>query len=698
MDSAGNEKYKCLIPLYIGNASSILIVYDVTSKTSFDNVSKWISFIKTIENCKNCNIILCANKIDLESERQVTTEAGKDLAKKNKLIYYEVSAKNNIFIIKMFYSVVADLSIVGEEKGKEGLIKQLEEENEEKIEIKDMPKIKYEKDNFYDVIIKINLLNELLIDGWEIISSKNYEDNKNFPLVPIGVIGQYNSGKSFMLGKIFNIDLPEGYSEETEGISVKYLNDFWRVALIDSAGLRKSIAKNYKNEKILKKLFKESLIKKEEEKKMKKNLNEINENEINIEDIKINNENLFYECFNKIISDKQITEQLIIDFVLKKSRIILIVVGQMTTSEQLLINHIKEINKDNENYENKEIIIIHNLFNFIKIKQVEDYIKNVLKKSIYFNLEERLIVDNDEINKDFNNKYFIERYYKEDTKKTNVIRHLIFANDSKESEAGNYYNYSTIQFIRNIILGLSYQKTFDVIQEFKEFLIQESFKYFHLNEEQKKESKLHDYLILPINEKNLIIEEIKKENNNKIQIENEIKKSYLIKINSNLQIKEFHSDFKNLGNEFTPPFRYYREFVDKKFLKKDNKSENKIEVLVIEIDLAGKIKDFRPKISQKYGKYYVLITGIKELPKNNDMLYLFSNIEENEFRIEFEINMNELELLSNKLIKNTTKDGIIKLYYEIKSSEKYDDEIEIRSNLKSISKVKKLHKEKKNKK
>ena len=65
-DTSCEEKYKSLISSYVRNASSIIIVYDVASKTSFDNVSKWISFIKTI---KNCNMILCANKIDLEIER-----------------------------------------------------------------------------------------------------------------------------------------------------------------------------------------------------------------------------------------------------------------------------------------------------------------------------------------------------------------------------------------------------------------------------------------------------------------------------------------------------------------------------------------------------------------------------------------------------------------------------------------------------
>jgi predicted GTPase len=79
-----------------------------------------------------------------------------------------------------------------------------------------MPKEKFEKENFYDVIIKINLLNELMIDGWEISYSKEkYEQNINTKLIPISVIGESNRGKSYLLGRICNIDLPIGFNEKT---------------------------------------------------------------------------------------------------------------------------------------------------------------------------------------------------------------------------------------------------------------------------------------------------------------------------------------------------------------------------------------------------------------------------------------------------------------------------------------------------
>ena len=153
---------------------------------------------------------------------------------------------------------------------------------------------------------------------------------------------------------------------------------------------------------------------------------------------------------------------------------------------------------------------------------------------------------------DVNNKYFIENYYDEVNKKSRVIKHLIIANDSKESEAGNYYNYSSINFIRNIIVTNNDQKFFDIIKELKEFLIQESIKYLETN----------DDVFIPINEDNIIIEEKKNENNEKNQ-----KKTYLMKIQntSNFQLKKLQTDesgnFKYLRNAFTPPFSYYIEFL-----------------------------------------------------------------------------------------------------------------------------------------
>ncbi len=125
-DTAGQEKYKGLIPSYVRNSSIVFLVYDISSKTSFDNIPKWINFIKSIENS---TLILCGNKIDLQN-REVKKEEGEELAKKENMPFYEVSAKTNENIKNMFYSVVAKLPAFDQNNTNiDSLIKELMQEN-----------------------------------------------------------------------------------------------------------------------------------------------------------------------------------------------------------------------------------------------------------------------------------------------------------------------------------------------------------------------------------------------------------------------------------------------------------------------------------------------------------------------------------------------------------------------------------------
>ena len=125
-DTAGQEKYKGLIPSYVRNSSIVFIIYDISVKTSFDNVPQWINFIRTIENT---TLVLCGNKIDL-SEREVKKEDGEALAQKEGIQFFEVSAKSGDNIKNMFYNSVADLPTFSENNSnKENLVKELLQEN-----------------------------------------------------------------------------------------------------------------------------------------------------------------------------------------------------------------------------------------------------------------------------------------------------------------------------------------------------------------------------------------------------------------------------------------------------------------------------------------------------------------------------------------------------------------------------------------
>ena len=125
-DSAGQEKYKGLIPSYVRNSSIVFIVYDISNRSSFDNIPNWISFVKNIEKT---TMILCGNKNDLD--RDVNKNDAEELAKREGLLFFECSAKTNENIKNMFYSSIAGLPTFGiyEQSEKENLIRELLEEN-----------------------------------------------------------------------------------------------------------------------------------------------------------------------------------------------------------------------------------------------------------------------------------------------------------------------------------------------------------------------------------------------------------------------------------------------------------------------------------------------------------------------------------------------------------------------------------------
>ena len=105
-DTAGQEKFRSLIPMYIREAQIILLIYDITSKESFESIPKWFSDILNVKN-DEAIFALVGNKIDLNDKRVVSFEEGKKLANEKNIIFEEVSAKdgqnfNELFSDKLF--------------------------------------------------------------------------------------------------------------------------------------------------------------------------------------------------------------------------------------------------------------------------------------------------------------------------------------------------------------------------------------------------------------------------------------------------------------------------------------------------------------------------------------------------------------------------------------------------------------------
>ena len=98
-DTAGQEKFHSLIPSYIRNSTVAIFVYDITSRQSFDDLEKWHKIVTDVAEPK---LVIAANKIDLDGERQVTEEEGKKWAEAHSAKFIETSARAPTNIDELF--------------------------------------------------------------------------------------------------------------------------------------------------------------------------------------------------------------------------------------------------------------------------------------------------------------------------------------------------------------------------------------------------------------------------------------------------------------------------------------------------------------------------------------------------------------------------------------------------------------------
>ena len=96
-DTAGQERYKSIALNVLKDTHGILLMYDITNKTTFESLPDWINNIKDLKGA-DFPLILVGNKIDLEEERKVNKEEGQKLADENKILFFETSNKTGINI------------------------------------------------------------------------------------------------------------------------------------------------------------------------------------------------------------------------------------------------------------------------------------------------------------------------------------------------------------------------------------------------------------------------------------------------------------------------------------------------------------------------------------------------------------------------------------------------------------------------
>ncbi|CAF3166305.1 unnamed protein product [Rotaria socialis] len=103
-DTAGQERFRSVTHSYYRDANALLLLYDVASITSFNNVRVWLSDINEYAH-SDVVVMLIANKVDKTSERVVTREMGEKLASEYDVTHIETSAKTGLNVEFCFKAI-----------------------------------------------------------------------------------------------------------------------------------------------------------------------------------------------------------------------------------------------------------------------------------------------------------------------------------------------------------------------------------------------------------------------------------------------------------------------------------------------------------------------------------------------------------------------------------------------------------------
>ena len=101
-DTAGQEKFRSIAKSYFRHAVGVIMVYDITNRQSFDDLSFWLNDVHSLCD-PNAAVTLIGNKLDLASSRAVTTSEATAFANTHQLIYLETSARGGDNVQEAFY-------------------------------------------------------------------------------------------------------------------------------------------------------------------------------------------------------------------------------------------------------------------------------------------------------------------------------------------------------------------------------------------------------------------------------------------------------------------------------------------------------------------------------------------------------------------------------------------------------------------
>ncbi|TPX35799.1 hypothetical protein SmJEL517_g01992 [Synchytrium microbalum] len=110
LDTAGQEEYSAMREQYMRTGEGFLCVYSITNRNSFEEITTFYQQILRVKDRDYFPCVLVGNKADLESERQVSVEEGRKLARDIGCKFIETSAKKRLNVDEAFYALVREVS------------------------------------------------------------------------------------------------------------------------------------------------------------------------------------------------------------------------------------------------------------------------------------------------------------------------------------------------------------------------------------------------------------------------------------------------------------------------------------------------------------------------------------------------------------------------------------------------------------
>jgi small GTP-binding protein len=108
-DTAGQEMYRALVPVYLRGASAAILDYDVTDHASFESLGHWYEVLVDVVPT-GTSIYVVGNKIDLADDALIDDARAEQFAKGHKAMLFKVSALSGAGLEALFEAIARKLS------------------------------------------------------------------------------------------------------------------------------------------------------------------------------------------------------------------------------------------------------------------------------------------------------------------------------------------------------------------------------------------------------------------------------------------------------------------------------------------------------------------------------------------------------------------------------------------------------------